>query len=210
MAILLLAHIEKKPRILIIGDSISLGYMSYVSKDLGNQALIEHNPGNARHTRYGLQEIEEWIGDGEWDIVQFNWGLHDLCYRNPESKNEGYRDRINGKLTTSLEQYSSNLDSIVSIMKSKTSAKLIFVTTTYVPKDESGRFTADAIKYNEAAKKIMSEHSVEINDIYKASIPIHDKYGIGSDDVHYTEKGKEKLGKLITDKLRTALKMMDK
>ncbi|WP_445738682.1 SGNH/GDSL hydrolase family protein [Mariniflexile sp.] len=195
--LLLVAFGTKKPKVLIIGDSISIGYTPFVEKHFSGDAIIRHNPGNAQHTGTGLENINAWIGDGDWDVIQFNWGLWDLCYRHPDSKVQGNRDKMNGKITCDIDAYKTNLDSIVSILKRKTKAKLIFVTTTYVPENEAGRFQDDVLKYNEAAKAIMKKHSVIVNDIYEQSVFIHKKYGKGSTDVHYTKKGYKKLGKLI-------------
>jgi hypothetical protein len=205
LVISLASCIHDKPRILIIGDSISIGYSPYVKKNLANKADIFHNLGNAQHTGTGLEKIDEWIGDGKWDIVQFNWGLWDLCYRHPDSKVQGSRDKKNGKITYTIDEYASNLDSIVTILQTKTEAKLIFVTTTYVPENEAGRFKNDAIRYNDAAKKIMRKHSVIVNDIYEPSIPIHQKFGKGLDDVHYSNQGYEKLSELVTKFLKTEI-----
>ena len=168
-----------KPKILIIGDSVSIGYTPFVTEKLRDIADVSHNPGNAQHTGTGLDNIETWIGGNDWDIIQFNWGLWDLCYRNPDSKVQGHRDKKNGTITYSIHEYASNLDSIITILKTKTDAKLIFVTTTYVPENEAGRFQNDAIRYNEAAKKIMKKHSIIVNDIYEQSIPIHKNFGKG-------------------------------
>ncbi len=204
MAILTACN-NRKPNILIIGDSISIGYTPLVENYFVDKAIISHNPGNAQHTGTGLDKIEEWIGSGKWDIIQFNWGLWDLCYRHPDSKAQGKRDKVNGKITYSVDDYKYNLDSIVSILEEKTDAKLIFVTTTYVPEDEAGRYTDDAIKYNDAAKMVMKKHGVIVNDIYEQSIQIHKKFGKGSDDVHYTNEGYEKLCELVTDFLETEI-----
>lgn len=190
---------KEKPKILIIGDSISIGYTPYLETHFADRAVVKHNPGNAQHTGTGLQKIKEWTGDEEWDIVQFNWGLWDLCYRHPDSKVQGNRDKINGKLTNTVEEYSSNLDSIVTVLQQVTDAKLIFLTTTYVPEQEAGRFKQDAVRYNEAAKKIMKKHSILVHDIYEASEKIHHQFGKGSDDVHYTDKGYEELSKPVID-----------
>ena len=187
----------EKPKILIIGDSISIGYTPFVKEALSSRCDVFHNPGNAQHTGTGLENISKWIGNNDWDIIQFNWGLWDLCYRNPDSKNQGNRDKINGKITFSIEEYKSNLDSIIKILKTKTSAKLVFVTTTYVPENEEGRFKKDALRYNKAAKEVMKKNDIPINDIYAKSIAIHKKFGLGSDDVHYTSEGYEELSKLI-------------
>ena len=208
LVILLSSFSQDKPSILIIGDSISIGYTPFVTEDLSNKADVFHNPGNAQHTGTGLKKIEEWIGNKKWDIIQLNWGLWDLCYRHPDSKVQGNRDKVKGKITYTIDEYASNLDSIVTILLRKTEAKLIFVTTSYVPKNEAGRFENDAIRYNEAAKKIMEKHSVIINDIYHQSIPIHQKFGKGSDDVHYSNQGYEKLSELVTKFLETEIASM--
>ena len=197
---------QDKTKILIIGDSISLGYTPFVTENLKNIAEISHNPGNAQHTGTGLDNIETWIGDNDWDIIQFNWGLWDLCYRNPDSKEQGNRDKINGKIIFDIERYGHNLDSIVKLIRKKSNAELIFVTTTYVPDGEAGRFKEDAIKYNDVAKKNMEANSVKINDIYEKSIGIHNEFGKDTNDVHYTDKGYKELGLLISDFLKHEIK----
>ena len=198
--------IQDKPRILIIGDSISIGYTPFVKDNLANKAAVFHNPGNAQHTGTGLEKIDEWIGNEKWDIIQFNWGLWDLCYRHPDSKVQGNRDKEKGEITYTIDEYTSNLDSIVNMLQTKTDAKLIFVTTTYVPENEAGRFQNDVIRYNDAAKKIMKNNSIIVNDIYEQSIQIHEKFGNGLDDVHYSNQGYEELSKLVTGFLKTEIK----
>lgn len=189
---------EKKAKVLIIGDSISLGYTPFVTEALKNKAIVTHNKGNAQHAGYGLENIKKWIQQDDYDIIQFNWGLWDLCYRHPDSKVQGNRDKINGKITFTLDEYQENLEKIVQILKEKTDAKLIFVTTTYVPKKEAGRFEKDALRYNKVAKQLMKKYSIRVNDIYRKSKTIHKKYGLGNDDVHYQEKGYEELSEVIT------------
>ncbi|GLR17081.1 SGNH/GDSL hydrolase family protein [Portibacter lacus] len=188
---------EKQKHILIIGDSISIGYTPFVAKYLADKATVVHNKGNAQHTGTGLEKVEEWLGTQKWDIIQFNWGLWDLCYRHPDSKVQGKRDKINGDITYDVDQYAANLDSLVTIIKRKSKAKLIFVTTSFVPEAEQGRFTEDAIKYNDAAKVVMKKHGVIVNDIYESSIAIHKDYGTALDNVHYEKDGYVQLGELV-------------
>jgi lysophospholipase L1-like esterase len=192
---------SEKPKILIIGDSISIGYTPFVQEALKNEAIVKHNPGNAQHTGTGLLKVEEWIGNKDWDIIQFNWGLWDLCYRHPEASVYGNRDKINGTITFSSEQYKENLIKLVIRLK-QTDAKLIFVTTSYVPEGEAGRFKGDEIKYNKVAKKIMKENNVLVNDIHKASKKIHKKYMKEEGDVHFTEMGYELLAIEIINFIR--------
>lgn len=186
-----------KAKVLIIGDSISQGYTPFVKEELDYKAIVTHNPGNAQHSGYGLENIEKWIQQDDYDVIQFNWGLWDLCYRHPDSKIYGNRDKINGKQTFTLDEYRENLEKIVKILKTKTNAKLIFITTSYVPPEDAGRIEKDAVKYNKVARQVMKRNSVQVNDIYKKSKAIHEKHGIGKDDVHYQTKGYEELGKVI-------------
>ena len=196
----------RKARILIIGDSISLGYTPFVKEYLEEQAVVMHNPGNAQHTGTGLSKIEEWIGEEDWDIIHFNWGLWDLAYRHPDAKVYGNRDKINGTITYSVEEYSANLEAIVKVLQSSTDAVLIFATTTYVPKHEAGRYERDPIHYNKAAKKVMKRHGVLINDLYRRSKKIHHQYGKGADDVHFTREGYQRLALEVCDYLKSEIK----
>jgi lysophospholipase L1-like esterase len=196
LSILILSGAPPKKKILIIGDSISIGYFPFVKEALADEADVVHNKGNAQHTGTGLKNINNWIGQEKWDIIQFNWGLWDLCYR-PEIKGTELRDKINGKLTTTPEQYRQNLQELVDILK-KTNAKLVFVTTTYVPENETGRFAKDAQVYNAIAKDVMKKNGIPVNDIFKRSKKVHKKYAAAPDDVHYTKEGYRELAKCIT------------
>tara|TARA_R110000868_G_scaffold18840_5_gene82078 strand:+ start:24857 stop:25516 length:660 start_codon:yes stop_codon:yes gene_type:complete len=198
----------KEPKILIIGDSISIGYFSKVKEALATKAMVMHNPGNAQHTGTGLEKIKDWLGQEDWDIIQFNWGLWDLCYRHPDSKVYGNRDKIKGTITYDLHTYRQNMEELVSFLKANTSAKLIFVTTTYVPVNEAGRHSADVAKYNTVAKSVMKKNGVIINDIYKKSIAIHHKNGLGDKDVHYNKEGYIELGELIVPVIEKTIKKL--
>ncbi len=189
---------QEKLKILIIGDSISIGYTPFVKESLKDVAEVYHNPGNAQHTGKGLQYVEAWITAEDFDIIQFNWGLWDMCYRHPDSEVQGQRDKINGTVTFSPEDYENQLRAIVKILKEKSDAELIFVTTSYVPQSEPGRFSSDPRKYNNIAKQVMKENGIKVNDINHHSVGIHAKYGKGDDDVHYHPDGYQALGKYIT------------
>jgi lysophospholipase L1-like esterase len=190
-----------KHQILIIGDSISIGYTPFVKEALKDVAIVEYNAGNAQFTGTGLEKLDEWIGDEHWDIIQFNWGLWDLCYRSLESKTSGNRDKINGVITTSLKEYRENLVLLVQRLQ-KTKARLVFVTTSFVPENEVGRFAGDENKYNEVALKVMKEYGIRVNNIHRLSKKIHAKYGEAKDNVHYKPKGYELLSEQIARVLK--------
>ncbi|MCG6185796.1 SGNH/GDSL hydrolase family protein [Maribellus maritimus] len=195
---------QKQKKILIIGDSISIGYTPFVKEALADKALIVHNEGNGQHTGNGLEKLDSWINNEKWDVIQFNWGLWDLCYRSQDSKEQGNRDKINGKITYSVEEYQQNLEQLVKELK-MTGAKLIFVTTSYVPENEAGRFPGDELKYNKMAKQIMKENGILVNDIWKATKKIHKKYGQAPNNVHYTPEGYKQIADKITSFLKKEL-----
>ena len=192
------------PEVLIIGDSISNGYTPHVAQLLKEKAIVKHHRGNAQHTGTGLKKLDQWIGKTEWDVIHFNWGLWDLCYRHPESKVQGKRDKVNGTITTTLEQYEKNLDKLVTRLK-KTDAKLIWAHTTVVPEKEAGRIVGDDKKYNDLAARIMQEYGVTINDLHSLSKAFPFEHFKKPGDVHYTMDGYKKLAEQVADKLLTTL-----
>ena len=198
------SHSEPEKKILIIGDSISIGYTPFVKEALKDRAEVVHNKGNAQHTGTGLLKLEEWLGEENWDIIQFNWGLWDLCYRHPDAKPYGNRDKIKGTLTFSPEDYAANLDKLVKRLK-QTNAKLIFVTTSYVPPGEAGRIEGDEKRYNKRALEVMKKNGIMVNDIHKYSKKVHAKHKSAKGDVHYTEEGYKLLANKIIEKLETQL-----
>ncbi|MCH2614083.1 MAG: hypothetical protein MKZ70_05245, partial [Opitutales bacterium] len=66
---------EVLPRILLIGDSISIGYTPFVSEVYEGRAEVARNTGTAQHTGTGFEKLDEWLKDGKWDLIHFNWGL---------------------------------------------------------------------------------------------------------------------------------------
>ncbi len=192
-----------KLNVLIIGDSISLGYTPHVIAMMQDQANVMHNPGSAQHTGTGLERLDAWLGDTDWDVIHFNWGLWDLRYRHPESKVQGQRDKVRGTLTTSLEQYEQNLDQLVGRLR-KTNATLIWASTTVIPEDETGRRVDDDLKYNAVALRVMQKHGVVINDLNKLSRTFSGELFKRADDVHLTTEGYRQLAEQVAQSIRSA------
>jgi len=185
------------PNVLIIGDSISIGYTPFVIKQLEGKANVSRVNTNCGDTNKGLKNIKQWLGDTKWDVIHYNFGLHDLCYRHPDSKVSGNRDKVNGKIAVPLDQYRNNMEIITETLKA-TDAKLIFALTTVVPEGEAGRFAGDEIKYNGAAAKVMKKYGVAINDLHALSSSFKKDMFVRSGNVHYTKKGSGKLGTQVS------------
>jgi hypothetical protein len=186
------------PNVLILGDSISIGYTRQVREGLKGKANVIRPNANCGDTRHGLAQIETWLGDGNWQVIHFNWGLHDLCYRNPELKTPGQRDKVNGTLSVPLTEYEKNLETLVERLK-QTGAKLIFANTTLVPEGEAGRFPGDELKYNAAAQRVMEKHGVPINDLHATTQAFPPAMFAGPGNVHFSAQGSAKLaGQVVT------------
>lgn len=203
---------EKKPdndlpNVLLVGDSISIGYTEPVKLLLKGKANVYRIPGNGRATDYGRENVEKWIKERKYDLIHFNWGLWDLCYRNPESKTQGHRDKVNGKLTHTPEQYKKNLEAIVASLK-KSGAMLVWCSTTPVPKGEPGRIEGDEIKYNKIAETIMKKKFIMINDLHAHAMKKVPDIFIRPGDVHYTKEGSKYLAEKVASVIQEALQMM--
>jgi hypothetical protein len=192
---------ENLPRVLIIGDSISIGYTPYVADMLKGEAVVQHNKGNAQYTDTGLKKLDDWLGDTRWDVIHFNWGLWDFCYRHPDSKEQGKRDKVNGIICTPLGKYGENLKQLVCRLK-KTDAALIWANTTMVPEGEAGRFVGDDLKYNRVAAEIMQKHHITINDLNSVSREFSPELFVKHGNVHYTEAGYRRLAAQVAEKIR--------
>ena len=192
------------PRVLLIGDSISIGYTPHVVAILKGRVEVSHHKGNAQHTGTGLKMLDRWIGGKQWDVIHFNWGLWDLCYRHPDSRVQGRRDKEKGTLTTSIDQYEKNLDQLVVRLK-KTGAKLIWAHTTTVPDGEAGRKLGDDDRYNDAASRVMKKHGIEINDLNALSDSFPAGLFTAPGNVHFKAEGSRRLGQAVAAEITAAL-----
>jgi acyl-CoA thioesterase-1 len=194
---------KELPNVLIMGDSISIGYSPYVIENLKGVAEVRRHKGNAGPTIRGVAGIEEWLGKEKWDLIHFNWGLWDMY---------GWEYH---KEDRSPEAYGTRLELLVGRLK-KTGAKLIWATTTPAcPANEitmARRFKQDIRispelerKYLEAALAVMKKNGVEVNDLHAFMKPQWTKYAIADNNVHFTKLGSQKLGEQVAKAIRSAL-----
>ena len=181
------------PRVLLIGDSISMGYTIPVRNLLKGKANVHRIPENGGPTTNGLAKLQSWLDGGKWDVIHFNWGLHDL------------KIMADGQRQVSPEAYEKNLRELVSQLK-VTGAKLIWATTTPVPEHVQGvvRHPEDVPLYNGIANGIMDEKTVAIDDLYAFALPQVSTIQRPK-NVHFTEEGSEALGRRVAASIEAAL-----
>ena len=179
------------PRVLLIGDSVSMGYTQAVRERLKDKANVHRPDANCGSTIVGLRDLDKWLGAGHWDAIHFNFGLHDLGYVFPNGANQdadgNYAIPANGKPRISLAQYEDNLHRIVARLK-PTGARLVWASTTPVPADLHSYVRAAEIPYNQVATRVMREEGVAIDDLWEFSTPMLDHIQIPGNP-HFTTEG---------------------
>ena len=159
--------------------------------------LLETDPG-ARITTAGLANLDAWLESGgagkKWDVIHFNWGLHDLKFM------------PHGKRQVLPAAYEKNLDSLVRRLK-QTGAKLIWRNTTPVPeaKVRPRRIPSDVVSYNAAARRVMQKHGVPIHGLYSFALARLEKIQLPA-NVHFTPGGSAILGGEVAKVILDALK----
>lgn len=194
------------PKVLILGDSISIGYTPFVRELLNGWAEIYRpmhengKPENCQGTTNALKHIDRWLGDTQWDIIHFNFGLHDLKHVNPDTGKNS--NDPNHPLQADLKQYKKNLKTIVEILK-LTNAELIFATTTPYPDvvNDPLRDPGMPRKYNQAAINIMNRNGVRINNLHAFVVPRMAEIQ-KPQNVHFTKTGSQVLAKQVADSIK--------
>jgi acyl-CoA thioesterase-1 len=200
---------QNLPNILIIGDSISIGYTPFVREMLKSKAnilrpmLADGKPENCSGTTKGVENIDRWIGDTKWKVIHFNFGLHDIKHVDPAT-GEGSNNPKH-PLQADLKQYKKNLEIIVEKLKA-TGAKLIFATTSPYPDKVEGplRDPGMPVKYNQAAIKIMNKNNVIINDLYAFMLPRMNELQLPK-NVHFTEEGSKALADKVVERINEVI-----
>ncbi len=181
------------PRILLIGDSISIGYTREVRQRFTGRANVHRPPENCGPTVLGLEQLDSWLGSGRWDVIHFNFGLHDLKFMDAKGTYivPGPHDRP----LASPADYAANLRAIVTRLK-RTGARLIFATTTPVPGGTVGRVGGSELAYNAIAVQVMRDADIPIDDLH-ALVVAHPEFQLPK-NVHFNAAGYAALADQVT------------
>lgn len=188
------------PRVLLIGDSISIGYTLPVRAALRGKANVHRPAENAGPTIYGVNRVDHWLGSGKWAVIHFNFGLHDLKFLDDKG---AYVPPEKGHQVASVEAYAQNLTTLVKRLR-ETGARLIFATTTPIPAGTLGRIEGGEVAYNDAAVRVMRANGVEIDDLH-AFAKAHQKEFQQPHNVHFTPAGYDALAERVVSSITAAL-----
>ena len=187
-------------RVVLIGDSIRMGYQATVEKELKGQAEVwepEANGGNSRKVR---ENLDAWALSSPSKVIHINCGLHDLKVEFGDEES-----------AVPLAEYKQNVEEILSRLVSKTEAKVIWAATTPVNEawhhERKGfdRFEAYVTNYNEAAAGICEKMGIPVNDLYSVVMDACRDGLLTPDGVHFLEEGYNLLGKAVARAVRPHL-----
>lgn len=197
---LALAQPKELPKVLLLGDSIRLGYAPLVAKKLDGIAEVVSPKENGADSANTLKLLDGWLAAGKPVVVHLNCGLHDLKF---------------GKRTNAFQvppdDYEKNLKAIVGKLAG---ARVVFATTTPIIDDRHAarkadfdRFDRDVKTYNERAVKVMLELGVPVNDLSRVVRDGGPEELLSKDGTHYTAAGYERLADAVADCVKRQLKL---
>ena len=151
--------------VLLIGDSIRIGYGKAVQRTLEGKANVYFPEDNCRFASYVLRYIEEYkwiVPEGKVDVLHWNTGLWD-CLRLYEEDPH-----------TPLDVYAYYIERICKRIKNHyPDTTVIFATSTSVQSERMAkdfkRYNEEIERYNAAAVSIAIQYGFEINDLYALS-----------------------------------------
>lgn len=182
----------KRPRVLLIGDSILNGYLKPVTAELSGKAYVDAwvNPYcQSEHLNKVLADVLE---NGPYDVVHFNMGLH------------GWQA---GRIKEGT--FSPLTKAYVQVIRDKCPhAKIIWASITPVtvkgkPTELSPEINPIVIEHNRLAAAVMKEMDVPVNDFYALLVSKLDL--ARGDQFHWQPKAYSILAQTVVNSIERSL-----
>ncbi|HVF09617.1 MAG TPA: GDSL-type esterase/lipase family protein [Abditibacteriaceae bacterium] len=187
-------------KVILIGDSISMGYRGCVQSELIGIATCWGPAENGGTSRNVLAHLDDWVLTRPADVIHLNCGLHDLKreFGAPET-------------AVPLAEYEQNVRLIFQRIREHSTARLIWATTT--PVNEAwhhrvkafDRCEADVAAYNAAALGVATELGVAVDDLFAVVEQAGRDKLLLEDGVHFKPDGYVLLGAAVSRSVRAAL-----
>ena len=181
------------PLIVLIGDSIRMGYQDHVVSQLAGRAEVWAPEPNGGDSRNVLAHLDQWALSRQPDIVHVNCGLHDL------------KRAFGAESEVSLAEYERNVRQILQRLQRELNGAVVWAATT--PVDETwhhqnkgfDRLEADVEAYNAAARAVAEDLGVPIDDLFAVVQREGKTRLLTQDGVHFTTEGSQLLGRAVAE-----------
>jgi lysophospholipase L1-like esterase/poly(3-hydroxybutyrate) depolymerase len=189
------------PRVLLLGDSIRLGYAPLVKTLLAGQAEVISPAENGGDTTATLAKLDGWLADARPAVVHWNNGLHDLK-----------RSKAAKTYQVPVGRYEANLRTVLAKLRERSPA-VLFATTTPIAdarrKADFDRLDADVDRYNAAAVRAMLAAGAVVDDLNRVVRDGGPEAMLGPDGTHPTPAGYERLAAAVADAVRRQLYLLN-
>lgn len=192
-------------RVLLLGDSIRMGYDEYVKELLaGEFEVIYDDADNGRFSAYTLWQANQFFKNyGHFDVVHWNNGYWDMNIEQPMT--EAFHP---------VDEYVRFLGRILAEIRNNGAVPVFATTVPILSKEAAKDVVCDGVtpfdynnewvqKYNAAAEEFMRKEGVMINDLY--SLCLEDPHYYKCPDLlHLTEEGYRRCAEKTAQVIRQA------
>ncbi len=180
--------------IVLIGDSIRMGYQEKVRGQLADWANVWAPAENGGTSENVLAHLDEWALARRADVIHINCGLHDIVKQFDQNT-----------AAVPLSAYTQNVRAILTRLRSATKATVVWALTTPVNQERHhrnkpfDRFATDVVAYNTAAAEISGELGIAVNDLFTVINSAGRDDFLLQDGVHFKPEGYALLGKSVAE-----------
>ena len=178
-------------KVVLLGDSIRLGYGGRVCELLGSDYTVWQPDDNCRFAAYTLRMLFDYREQMRGaDVIHFNCGLWDMC------------DLFGDGPFTPVDVYVEQMVRIAAILKSYAPNGTVIFATTTPPSPEMWGHDIERVRaYNAAVVAALEPLGIVINDLFT---PVAEdvEHMICEDLLHSTPYGVEVLAKQVADLIR--------
>lgn len=183
-----------RPKVLLAGDSISMGYGPVVASRIGDRYDVSILPANGGTSANLLAHVEDWFAAPNFDLIHVNCGLHDLG-----------RERDKTGPRVDLRTYEANLRELFRRLRAETRSHLAWATTTpviderHAARKDFDRYEKDVTAFNRVGVRVASEAGLPVHDLHAVVVGAGAEGCIGEDGVHMTKAGYDTLAKAVAE-----------
>ncbi len=190
-------------KVLLLGDSIRMGYDEYVRELLAGEYEVYYDDvDNGRFAAYTLWQANQFFKNyGHFDVVHWNNGYWDMNVEAPMTEP-----------MHPVDEYIHFLGRILAVIRRNGAVPIFATTTPVLSKAAAAEVIREGIntfdyrnewveKYNAAAVRFMQSENVAVNDLY--SLCLEDPHYYKCPDLlHLTERGYRRCAEQIAEVIR--------